>query len=33
MRAKKDSKNQLHFLAPTLKDQLNPKHELYLLSH
>tara|TARA_R110000868_G_scaffold136776_1_gene349833 strand:+ start:1522 stop:2214 length:693 start_codon:yes stop_codon:yes gene_type:complete len=33
MRAKKASKNQLHFLAPTLKEQLNPKHELYLLSH
>ena len=33
MRAKKESKNQLHFLAPTLKEQLNPKHELYLLSH
>ncbi len=33
MRAKKESKNQLHFLAPTLKEQLNPNHELYLLSH
>jgi len=33
MRAKKESKAQLHFLAPTLKEQLNPNHELYLLSH
>tara|TARA_R110001583_G_scaffold176489_1_gene331183 strand:- start:159 stop:407 length:249 start_codon:yes stop_codon:yes gene_type:complete len=32
MRAKKESKDQLHFLAPTLKEQLNPKHGLYLLS-
>jgi transposase, IS5 family len=33
MRSKARAKNQLHFLAPTLKEQLNPKHELYLLSH
>lgn len=33
MRAKNKATNQLHFLAPTLKEQLNPKHELYLLSH
>ena len=33
MRSKERSKNQLHFLAPTLKEQLNPNHELYLLSH
>jgi len=33
MRAKERFKNQLHFLAPTLKEQLNPKHELYLLCH
>ncbi len=32
MRAKKQFENQLHFLAPTLEEQLNPKHELYLLS-
>lgn len=33
MRSKDRPKNQLHFLAPTLEEQLNPKHELYLLSH
>ena len=33
MRAKKKPKNQLSFLAPSLKEQLNPNHELYLLSH
>ncbi len=33
MRSKERSKNQLHFLAPTLQEQLNPKHELYLLAH
>ena len=33
MRAKKKPENQLQFLAPTLKEQLNPKHELYLLAH
>lgn len=33
MRAKNKATNQLNFLAPTLKEQLNPKHELYLLSH
>jgi IS5 family transposase len=33
MRAKNKVTNQLHFLAPTLKEQLNPRHELYLLSH
>lgn len=32
MRAKKKVANQLNFLAPTLKEQLNPRHELYLLS-
>lgn len=32
MRSKKAVTNQLNFLAPTLKEQLNPKHELYLLS-
>lgn len=32
MREKKRPENQLHFLAPTLEEQLNPKHELYLLS-
>jgi len=32
MRSHKQSTNQLSFLAPTLKEQLNPKHELYLLS-
>ena len=33
MRAKKEAKNQLSFLAPSLKEQLNADHELYLLSH
>ena len=33
MRAKKKAKNQLNFLAPSLKEQLNPDHELYLLAH
>lgn len=33
MRSKKKPENQLHFLAPTLKEQLNPKNELYLLAH
>ena len=32
MRAKNKTKNQLHFLAPTLKERLNPKHGLYLLT-
>ena len=32
MRSKKTADLQLNFLAPTLKEQLNPKHELYLLS-
>ncbi len=32
MRSKKKPKNQLQFLAPTLKEQLNNKHELYLLA-
>jgi len=33
MRSKKKPKNQLHFLAPSLKEQLNNKHELYLLAN
>ncbi len=33
MRSKKKPENQLHFLAPTLKEQLNPKNGLYLLTH
>jgi len=33
MRSKKKPENQLSFLAPTLKEQLNPAQELYLLSH
>ncbi len=33
MRSKNKLQNQLNFLAPTLKEQLNPKHELYLLAH
>ena len=33
MRSKKKPENQLGFLAPSLKEQLNPNHELYLLSH
>lgn len=32
MRAKKTPTNQLHFLSPTLTEQLNSKHELFLLS-
>ena len=32
MRPKKKAENQLNFLAPTLKEQLNPNQELYLLS-
>ena len=32
MRSKKQSTIQMNFLAPTLKEQLNPKHPLYLLS-
>lgn len=33
MHSKNRATNQLHFLAPTLKEQLNPKQELYLLAH
>lgn len=33
MRSKKRPKNQLNFLSPTLAEQLNPRHELYLLSN
>lgn len=33
MLRKKAIDTQLNFLAPTLKEQLNPKQELYLLSH
>jgi IS5 family transposase len=33
MRSKKKPKNQLSFLAPTLREQLNPDHPLYLLAH
>jgi IS5 family transposase len=33
MRSKKRPAGQLNFLAPTLKEQLNPKNELYLLAH
>lgn len=33
MRPKSKSTSQLSFLAPTLAEQLNPKHPLYLLSH
>ncbi|GBF19431.1 hypothetical protein C21_01596 [Arenibacter sp. NBRC 103722] len=32
MRSKKKPAGQLNFLAPTLKEQLNPKNELYLLA-
>ena len=32
MRAKKKVTSQMNFLAPTLKEQLNPRHELYLLA-
>ena len=33
MRPKQQPQNQLSFLAPSLKEQLNPKHPLYLLTH
>ncbi|GLB53895.1 hypothetical protein NBRC110019_29360 [Neptunitalea chrysea] len=33
MRAKDKSISQLNFLAPTLAEQLNPGHPLYLLAH
>jgi IS5 family transposase len=33
MRAKSKTISQLNFLAPTLEEQLNPKHPLYLLVH
>lgn len=33
MQSKKTSRNQLNFLSPSLKEQLNNKQELYLLSH
>lgn len=33
MRAKSKTSSQLNFLAPTLAEQLNPKHPLYLLAH
>ena len=33
MRSKKKPTGQLNFLAPTLKEQLNPKNGLYLLAH
>ena len=33
MRAKNKVINQLNFLAPSLSEQLNPNHELYILSH
>ena len=32
MRPQNKPQNQLNFLAPTLKEQLNPNHELYLLA-
>lgn len=32
MRAKSNTSSQLNFLAPTLAEQLNPKHPLYLLA-
>ncbi len=32
MRSKKQAQNQLNFLAPTLKEQPDPNHELYLLA-
>ena len=32
MRSKKEPQNQLQFLSPSLKEQPNPKHPLYLLS-
>lgn len=33
MRSKNKPQNQLNFLAPTLQEQLNPNHELYLLAN
>ncbi len=33
MRSEKKPRDQLNFLAPTLKEQLGPKHELYLLAN
>lgn len=33
MCCKNKPQNQLNFLAPTLREQLNPKHALYLLAH
>ncbi len=33
MRSKKRAEHQLSFLAPSLKEQLNPQHALYLLGH
>lgn len=33
MRAKSKTTSQLNFLAPTLAEQLNPRHPLYLLAH
>lgn len=33
MLAKKIDKNQLNFLQPELKDQLNPRHPLYILAN
>ena len=32
MQSKKPTRNQLNFLSPTLKEQLNSKQDLYLLS-
>jgi len=32
MRSKEGPKSQLNFLSPTLSEQLNPKHKLYLLA-
>jgi len=31
MRSKKKAENQLNFLVPSLKEKLNPNHELYFL--
>ena len=33
MKGKNVAHSQISFLAPSLKEQLNPKHELYVLSH
>ena len=33
MKGKNVAHSQVSFLAPSLKEQLNPKHELYVLSH